>query len=243
MNMDLQKTLDLRKEKVLNLKKEKNILDQKAQVVLCLDYSGSMRNLYQDGSVQALVERLLPLGLAFDDNGEVDFYLFSDDVEKVKPNITLENIAGYIQNHVYNGNYDMGGTSYAPVINQVVEDFANIQTKGGFLGFGGEKVYEKMEMPTYVIFITDGENGDRGDAIEAITEASKAGIFFQFVGIGGASFNFLKKLDTISGRNIDNANFFEVHDLSHKTDDELYALLLNEFPFFITEARSKNMIN
>jgi len=46
----------------------------------------------------------------------------------------------------------------------------------------------------------------------------------------------------LQGRNIDNANFFKVQDLASKTDDDLYNLLLTEFPSFVKEARSKNLI-
>lgn len=67
--------LDLRKQLVLDLKKEKGI-DGKAQVVVAMDYSGSMSQLYRNGAVQLLVERLFPLALGFDDNGTLDFYLF-----------------------------------------------------------------------------------------------------------------------------------------------------------------------
>jgi hypothetical protein len=236
--MDLTKKLDLRKQIVLDLKKIRGIENQKAQVVLALDFSFSMENLYKNGKVQDLVERILPLGLGFDDNGEVDFYLFESGVRKLPENITLSNIAGYINNKII-GKYQMGGTNYAPVINKIVAEFS--QTKSGFMGMG-KKQSATMDLPVYVIFITDGENSDHHEAERAIIEASKHGIFFQFVGIGNATFSFLKKLDNLSGRNIDNANFFRVQDLANRTDQELYQLLLTEFPSFITEAKSKNLI-
>lgn len=240
--MDLHKILDLRKEKVLELSKKLNLEGQKAQVVLCLDYSGSMSNLYHNGAVQELVERILPLGLAFDDNGEVEMYIFDDRCTKIDYNITRNNIQGYVDKQILKEGYDMGGTAYEPVFKRIVRDFARIETEGGFLGLGGKKVFKTMALPVFVIFITDGENSDHQEAKEAIVEASKAGIFFQFIGIGDAGFQFLKRLDTMSGRNIDNANFFSIPDLSGKTDEELYELLLTEFPSFVKEARNKSLI-
>lgn len=234
----MDNTLNLRKEKVLELKKKLSIPDQKAQVVLCLDYSGSMSAMYYNGSVQALVERILPLGLAFDDNGEVDMYLFDTKCRKVTPNITLSNISGYVKREIIEKDYDMGSTSYAPTLKRVTSDFAH-EERGIF---GGVKGYEKMDLPVFVIFITDGENGDYRETEKQIIDSSRAGIFFQFVGIGRESFNFLRKLDTLNGRYIDNANFFTVADLSQKTDEDLYALLLNEFPLFVVQARNKGMI-
>ncbi len=238
MDLNLSKQLDLRKGMVLDLKKKIGLENQKAQVIFALDYSGSMSSLYNNGSVQKLAERILPLGLGFDDNGEVDFYLFESGHHKLPQNITLNNVQGYINNYVV-GKYEMGGTSYAPVINAIVNDFKPRST-GGFLGMG--KKTESLDLPVYVIFITDGANYDESETEKALKEASKYGIFFQFVGIGLENFRFLQRLDNLSGRNIDNANFFKVDDLSRKTDEELYQLLLTEFPSFVTEARTKGMI-
>lgn len=221
-----------RKNAILDLKKQKGIEGQKAQVVLCLDYSGSMGSLYANGMVQDTVERILPLGLAFDDNNEVDFYLFEDGVIKLPENITLKNLDDYINKKVL-GKYQMGGTNYAPAINKIVKDFANKGLLGGA---------KQMDMPVYVIFMTDGENFDRREAEKALINASEHGIFFQFVGIGGATFDFLTKLDTLTGRVIDNANFFKAPNLQRTSDDELYNLLMAEFPEWIKLARNHGQI-
>lgn len=253
----LQKELDLRKDIVLSLKKSKGIEGLKAQVILALDFSSSMDLLYRNGHVQELVERLLPLGLAFDSNGEVDFYLFHHNFIKMKENITSTNVNNYINDKVY-GKYMMGSTNYAPVIGEILKDFTVSNThkevktriiKGGFFSRNKTEQYEEivksfipLKEPIYVIFITDGNNDDQYQSREIIKEAAKAGIFIQFVGIGNQSFSFLKELDTMTDRVIDNANFFKVSNLSEKTDQELYDLLLNEFPGFIPEAKAKGLL-
>lgn len=43
-----------------------------ARVALAMDYSGSMDWLYDNGSVQETISRLLPIALRFDDNGELE---------------------------------------------------------------------------------------------------------------------------------------------------------------------------
>lgn len=246
--INLQKVAE-RKESVINLKKEKGIAGQKAQVVLCLDFSGSMDHLYRNGTVQDTLERILPLGLAFDDNGEVDFYIFENGVKRIPENITLNNLDGFINEKVMN-KYNMGGTNYAPAINKIVEDFRPMITetvvkKGFFKSTTVETSTPSngpLDLPVYVIFITDGENSDRSQAERAIQEASKYGIFFQFVGIGNVSFPFLEKLDNLSGRVIDNANFFKIPNLSNCSDDELYRLLMGEFPLWLPLARNAGQI-
>lgn len=240
--LTLDKVLDLRKEKVLNLVKELGMGNQKAQVVLCLDYSGSMGSMYRNGSVQKLVERLLPIGMAFDDNEEVEFFIFENGYKELPEPLVRSNIAGYIDSKVLN-KYSMGGTEYAPIIRAILSKFGKPEKKGGVFGIGGKTTYGKLDYPVYVIFITDGDCSDKEESRKAITEASNAGIFFQFVGLGSPSlFGFLQEMDTMSGRFIDNANFFAVNNLSQKTDDDLYNLLLKEFPSYVTEARSKGLI-
>lgn len=238
MALDLVKVKQ-RRDAVLNLKKSKGIEDQKARVVLVLDYSGSMTDLYRNGTVQDTVERILPLGLAFDDDGEVDVYIFENGSRRIPDNVTLKNLNGYVDNNIW-GKYSMGGTEYAPVMRDVLKKFGN--TSGGFLGIGGST--KAAEIPTYVIFITDGENDqdDKGPAEKIIREAANHGIFWQFVGIGWASFNFLQKLDDISGRTVDNADFFKISDIRAESDATLYPKLMNEFPGWLKAARTAGVL-
>jgi hypothetical protein len=234
--MNLEK-IDLRKNHVLNLKKESGLgIDSKAQVVLALDYSYSMNPLYSNGTVQDTVERILPFGLAFDDNGEVDFYLFEDNSIKLPENITLKNLDGYIANKVY-GKYKMGGTNYAPVLNFIYRNLS--EAKKGFFG-GAKKV--QMDTPVYVIFITDGNNYDKSETEEIIQKMSKEGFFVQFIGIGKEQFQFLDKLDNLPGRLIDNVNFFKINDIRNCPDNELYAGLMKEYPTWVKEAKTNNLI-
>jgi hypothetical protein len=241
LELEKREKLDLRKNMVLDLKKNAGLTGQKATVILAMDFSGSMTALYRSGKVQELAERILPLGLAFDDNGEVDFYIFHEGFHKIGENLTINNFHGYIDNKII-GKYQMGGTDYAPVINDIVKKFGNETKSGGFFGMGGSKATKVLECPVYVIFVTDGETSNHSGVTAAVKEASNHGIFFQFVGIGDQSFGFLSKLDTMPGRFLDNANFCQMNDVAAKTDDQLYKLLLNEFPSWIPQARSKGLI-
>lgn len=242
-------TIDLRKKTVIDLKKSMGIEGQVAQVSLCMDFSGSMYPLYQNGTVQKLVERILPIGLAFDDNGEIDFYKFENGCKKISTNVTLNNYVGYVDKYVNKGN--MGGTSYTPIIKSVMSDLgvdidSEIGGKSFMSGLFGKKKTalepKLFKHPAYVIVITDGENDDHSLAEQAIIKASHYGAFFQFVGIGNETFKFLKKLDNLSGRLIDNANFFSVPNVDSLSDDQLYRQLLNEFPDWLKQAKIKNLI-
>ncbi len=236
-------TINLRKDIASKVAESKNIAGFKAQVVLVLDYSGSMEQLYSNGFVQRLVERLVPVAMQFDDNGEMELYIFENGCKKHDNNVNSSNVDGLIKREIY-GKYSFGGTSYAPPINMIVEHYKpNAAKSGGFLGgmFGKKPVAQSTD-PVFVIFITDGENSDKPQAEKAIIEASNKGIFFQFVGIGNASFTFLDKLDTMEGRFMDNANFFQANDIDKISDKELYERLFNEIPQWIPEAKAKGLI-
>lgn len=93
-----QETIDLRKQQIVDLKKEKGITT-KAQVVVAMDYSGSMDGEYRNGTVQRLTEKLFPLALEFDDDGKLEFYLFSNGATKLAP-VTLGNYSEYVRQNV-----------------------------------------------------------------------------------------------------------------------------------------------
>ena len=190
MAINLEK-INLQKEQVIDLKKKAGIGSRsQAQVVLALDFSGSMSTLYNNGTVQKTVERILPFGLAFDDNGEVDTYLFENRYNKVKQSVTLENAENYVNDKIL-GKYEMGGTNYAPVLNAIYDDFKQSKS-GGLFGLGGTE--QPMEYPVYIIFITDGDNFDKPETESVIKKMSEKGFFIQFIGIGNAGFSFLEKL-------------------------------------------------
>ncbi len=108
---------------------------------------------------------------------------------------------------------DGGGTVYTAAMRKAMETFAP----------SGD--------PGLVLFFTDGEDNEPDETKRLITKLSSKPVFWQFVGITGKDrpdFGFLNDLDTLGGRVIDNAGFFEVgvHDI---TDEELYEKLIHEF--------------
>jgi hypothetical protein len=94
----------------------------------------------------------------------------------------------------------------------------------------------------FVIFLTDGGNADRRESAEVIRELAAQPVFVQFVGIGPEDFPFLRKLDELPGRVIDNAGFMHVNDLDAIEDLELYDRLLNEFPQWLVAAWEQGIL-
>ena len=197
-----------------------------AKVVVVLDYSGSMSSLYNNGTVQKTINRLVPLGLTFDDNGTIDVFLFSNDYKKIA-DLNLSNYETYVKRVVLTSGYQMGGTAYAPVLKAIIEG----DVQKGF--FGNVKVKQRAIVdngdPTFVLFITDGENADKAASDAIIGKSSEMNVFIQFIGIGNERFTYLRKLDDMPGRCRDNTGFSKMSDLNKASDEELYTNVLEQF--------------
>lgn len=211
------------KKKVTLAVKNAGLEGQRVRVALALDISVSMRKMFEQGIVQEVCERLLALGVKFDDNGAVDIFLFGKDDYEVGE-LSEQNFFEFVEREITSHYRLEGSTNYAGVLHRIVTKYT---TEPGD--------------PAYVLFVTDGDNHDPPEAEKAIVQASKSPIFWQFVGIGKGKFSFLEKLDTMSGRFIDNANFFALNDIGSISDDELYKRMLTEFPSWLREARHKKL--
>lgn len=209
---------------------------QRAKVALALDFSGSMRSLYRDGTVQRLAEQILALGTQFDDDGAIDLFIFHGDAEYLGE-LTIDNFRGAIDR--LTAGKHMGSTNYAAVMRLIRKHYAGESKKSLF---GRAKPAQPAEQPAYVMFITDGQPDSRTEATRELVEASsQTGIFYQFMGLGKNDFRYLERLDSeVKGRLVDNANFFDASGVL--PDDELYAKMLAEFPDYIREARKAGLI-
>jgi len=221
------------KRKVAETVESLGLEGQRAQVALALDISASMMDLFNRGVVQQVVERVLALSVKFDDNGAVDVFLFGARDHAVGE-LREADFLGYVDRAI-RARYSLeGATRYAGVIRRITDYYVPQRVTTGGL--------QNAQDPAYVIFITDGDNSDHQETEQALIAASDKPIFWQFVGIGSSSFEFLQRLDTMPGRHIDNANFFQVNDIESIDDTELYRRLLGEFPSWLELAKSHGVL-
>ena len=231
------KMLSLVKTAGVNLEK-KGLGEHTARVALVLDISASMTMLYRRGAVQRLAERVLALGLRFDDDGEVDVFLFGEKVHHPARGLTLDGYQDYIarllQEHKLE--YD---TRYGA---------AAAEVRTHYFGRSGDRSEPRPQpTPVYVMFITDGEPSDKAVATRQVRAASYEPVFWQFMGLGSGRFSFLEQLDDLDGRYTDNADFFAVTDdellgAQPITDDALFARLMTEYPDWVVRARSGGLL-
>lgn len=226
MSASAPNLIDLAKKLTVTLEK-KRLLDTTARVALVLDATGSMRAQYRDGKVQRIIDKVIPIAVHFDDDSELDVWTFAQRTRKF-PSISLANVKDYILRE--GGGYknwlpELGGTNNEPVVVQEVIQF-----------------FQDSTLPVYVIFISDGGVTGKSALKKMLTEAAQLPIFWQFVGIGGKNYGILEELDALSGRVVDNCNFFSLDDIDALSDVELYDRLLHEFPDWLTAAKEENII-
>ncbi|AFZ19596.1 TerD family protein [Allocoleopsis franciscana] len=240
INITKKANISLLKAKVDIVLKKKDIANVIARVALVLDISGSMMHQYSSGAVQAFLERIVPVASRLDDNKTLDIWFFGSRFKRTK-SVTEATVDGYIQKEC----------------GENKKTFLILKTSSLMkeLGFGNNEplvildvikkyIQEKpSKLPTFVIFLSDGGVTDEQGIKTAMVDAAKYPIFWQFVGLAGSSYGILEKLDTMSGRLVDNADFFHVDDLGKITDEQLYERLLNEFPSWLKAARLKGILN
>ncbi|NUO42096.1 MAG: VWA domain-containing protein [Streptomyces sp.] len=203
----------------------------RAAVYLVVDYSGSMKPYYADGSVQALADRVLGLSAHLDDDGTVPVVFFSTDVD-AETEIALADHEGRID-RIVAGLGHMGKTSYHLAMDAVIDHY---------LDSGSRE-------PALVVFQTDGGPINKLAAERYLCKAARLPLFWQFIGFGDAKskqFDYLRKLDELAvpdKRAVDNAGFFHAGAEPRKVSDtELYDRLVGEFPKWLVAARAQGII-
>lgn len=205
---------------------KKKLADVTARVGIVLDISGSMRRLYNEGVVQEVVERVLAVASQFDDDGELDVWIYDNEFSRL-PGATEATFMGYVEKNILSNDsvHKFGRNDEPKVMEDVIRKYTEEEPNGE---------------PVFLVFINDG--GCKSGIKKFVVDSSSQPIFWQFVGIGDSNFEVLKRLDTMGGRVVDNANFFHVEDISQVSDAELYDQLLNEFPMWLKEAKDNGIL-
>jgi stress response protein SCP2 len=222
--------LSLVKKVSVSLEK-KRLLTDRAKVALCLDISGSMSSLYKSGKIDTLVRRVMAMGYRFDDDGEIDVFLFGVNVHEWGA-IGVDDYRGFVKDMQRRHPLE-GGTKYGAAIERIRTFYARNNPEG---------------LPVYVMFVTDGGTEDKAKTEKELRAASAEPIFWQFMAIGangffsGARFEFLEKLDELTGRKVDNANFFQVADPAAPSDEQMFELMMGEYPDWLKAAQKAGIL-
>lgn len=245
-----------KKEVVSTVVRQAGLSGQKARTILAIDRSVSIQDLYDNGTMQEVVENSGAIALELDDDGKLEVLVFSDGVTSIAEPLTKDNYVGYVNRNI--SDIDYGGTSYSPVINAVIAKTGATQSKiitymkkakkGGFFGFGAKDTSKetretvfihpsgKTSIPTLLLLVTDGDNDDTDkiSALQAFIDTSKHPIFIACLLVNGKpkpDFKFIKGIDTMDGRFLDNVSATEVDadKLKHMDVPTFMKSILGEF--------------
>ena len=219
-------------------KKKINIGNTTFRVACALDISGSMNSLYRNGTMSEFVGKLLPFGMVFDDNQEIDMFAFNHGTQEI-PAATADVYDDYV-GKCMRGVSISGGTAFAPIIEEITaeyfDDIVTTQTterpKSGFLNklFGKKEVETAYihspnteGVPAIVFFQTDGESSSTREDMKAMQKAAQYPIYWVMVGVGSTRFPQLEYMKNT----FDNVSLITVDSLS-LSDEDLYDKLLSD---------------
>lgn len=235
--------LDLSKDKKLGVSfkkaetvvKDLGLISERPAVYLVIDRSGSMKRYFKDGTVQAFAERVLALSAHFDDDGVIPMVFF-DDTARPAADIAVTGYSGIIDKLHKKAGW-MGTTNYVAAMQAIVTLHSQKYPPG---------------TPAFVVFQTDGGPDSKTATTEYLRQVAGLPFFWAFTGFGdekdippgeGARFDYLRGLDTMTGRIVDNAGFFAAGgDPNAVPDEVLYANLMGEFPQWLAAARAAGIV-
>lgn len=237
MSVSLEK-IDLLKKKFEVILDKNNIKNIKAQIVLVLDSTGSMRKLYKNNSIQELIEKMYAVADKLDDDGFLDVWIYDLKFRNL-PDVSINNLDNYVEREIISkyGNDIFRKNNEPPVMEAVVKtytksnkEFRTTPLQRILIFLRLYKIKSTQSSPTLVIFITDGGVKKNSEIKNIIISSSNSPLFWQFVGFGNANYGILRDLDKLEGRDIDNSGFFAIDDYEKISDEELYERLMEEFP-------------
>jgi hypothetical protein len=214
--------LSLTKKAAVSLSKA-DLTGQRAAVYLVLDHSGSMKNHYRLGHVQRLAEQALALSANLDDDSVVPLIYFGSRAE-APIDVRLDNFAGVVDS-THQG-VSWGSTNYTSAIERVIVE----HNESGAVD------------PALVIFQTDGRPDSQSSARQALINASSLPMFWAFVGFG-QDVDFLRQLNTVLGRTVDNTAFFHAADPSSFTDEQVYDGITQPYARWVAEAARAGVVS
>ncbi|MDR2280456.1 MAG: VWA domain-containing protein [Gordonia sp. (in: high G+C Gram-positive bacteria)] len=237
LSLEKRQTLNLRKEAVHKVLLTKGAAGATARVIMVIDKTGSMSSLYRRGTVRRAVERMVPVATQLDSDGDLEAYLYAKSYAKL-PNVTVATADLWIDTFVH-----LSGTHGPPITTPI--DYKRIGAVNEELPIM-QAILDDLpdRQPVLVLFFTDGGFYSKVPLIRnLIGGAADRPVFWQFIGLGKNNFGVLTELDTLAGRVVDNAGFFQIDDLDRISDADLYDRLLGEFPDWLRAARAHRIID
>ena len=206
MPIDMRKRLDLRKRTVSVVLTKAGIAGRRARIAVVLDASGSMFRLYLQGTMARVVERLAAVAAHLDGDATLDVWSYATNPLPLPP-LHVDALAEWIPMYVRNKSVSTGAGGARATKQRETAALAAGQPVPDWSSIGGQndeaKVmqlvldhYQPMPSPppVLVVFITDGGLYRSKQIEKLLRSSSSLPVFWQFVGVGKASYGVLEKL-------------------------------------------------
>jgi len=226
------------------------------RIVNISDGSGTMQDLYRNGTMQELINRVYAVANVLAPTSEMEQYVFSVDYAKL-PSATGNTIESYYS-HTVRQACTWGGTKYSPVLRAAIDSYdakisaitighvkplGEIPKVGFFRRIFGLKpkldfdeilppvtLYKRHNItpmyPMLIIFQTDGDN-IKTDEETFFRVLDAARSKAIFVMFIGVGTKVFSLLKIAGGR-YSNCDFFSAVDIGGLTDEQFYENLLSE---------------
>ncbi|MEL7567324.1 MAG: VWA domain-containing protein [Dehalobacterium sp.] len=207
---------------------KKNAWNSKIQVEIALDKSGSIPSLYQNGTLQTIIEMLFPFALIFNNNKMLNVSTFSDSIQIYEP-VSESNLYNYILDEIITKHpFPLcGSRNFSPIMNQILNHHI---------------AENHPDSSRLVFFITNGDGYDLEKYRTVLHESSKYNLFWQFITLES---NFQRKFiskNPISLECANNTGFLSISLNNSIFYERLYDLLLNKYLRWEKEAKIKGIL-
>jgi len=205
----------------------------RAQAVLVLDHSGSMRTNYQAGKVQTLVERVLGFALQIDIDGVIPIIPFDSIVH---PTVNVGVTSG------------AGVEGYQGVVDRCITGHMGLTDLGGALE-EVRRMAQKTDAPMFVVIVTDGspytERGERHathHATDMVIDLARYPVFLKFVAIEEVP--YLADLDNMdpARRLLDNVDAKTFEDPAAVSDLVFADAMVDEWDTWVSAATAAGVL-
>lgn len=198
---------------------KRGLSGMRGRVVVVLDHSGSMYGDFASGTVQTLLERTLGFGLQVDTDGSVEVIPFDSGVWPTAT-VDLGNYQRASQSVWRQGS--MGSTNLTAALEQVREIGASTSE------------------PVVCVVLIDGDPNDRHSATRTVVDLARFPVFLKFLALRDVP--YLRQLDDMDGRLVDNVDAKTIADPVGITDEAFAEAMVDEWDSWLRDAKAVGVL-
>ena len=148
--------LDSLKNTFYSVLEKKNLSQTKAKVCLALDVTESMVSNYKEGVVQNVIERIFAIAETFDDDGDLDLWIYDHRHQQLAP-VSRDNIGGYVEKEILVQKEKFGKNFECRIMQSLLETYTGKQYPKGYFESDPsprkKRYFSAMKLLGFVLFV------------------------------------------------------------------------------------------